>query len=331
MVQHTKNHTTSMTMALASAIVLAAGCAQGAEQDRPVADAPEGARIESSATGGRGVSSSGFAAVKKATQGAERTRFGWAKLWEDGKAEVVKYDATRMRYGKRRYFELTMIHVKEEFNPKQLIKSDAPSSRDLQVIKTNIVFEMPTDNYPYNMAANVFTTRENPFQVVKMTSTSHEWCGTTTKKLDLRGDDVAVRYDSYFESEGDGVFELEWPKNGVLEEQLFFAVRALPFAEGFSMPISVLSRQQTSHADRPRWRKGTLEVTGKETVTDAVGTQHETWRVVADVRGQELVYHVGAASPHRLVRFTSPDGFTLTMREAVRWAYWGYSPSPFTK
>ncbi|MEM1347523.1 MAG: hypothetical protein AAGI01_03140, partial [Myxococcota bacterium] len=191
--------------AVMGALAFTVGCAQNTGQDRPTAEEPSRAVA---APGGRGTSSAGFKAVAKAVAGAKHTGFGRAKFWDDGKAEVVKYEATRMRYGKRRAFELTMIHVKEEFDPAELIKSDAPSSGDLPVIKTNIIFEMPTGNYPYNMAANVFTTRENPFQVVKLTTASHEWCGTTTKKLDLRGGDVALRYDSYFESEGDGVFEL---------------------------------------------------------------------------------------------------------------------------
>lgn len=313
-------------VAALAACVFAAGCSANRAPDAPRAQTPT-PDAEAAAPAG-----AALAQVHGAASAWPSSGFAADGLWDDGKAEVAKYAATRARYGKRRDFEMTVIHVKEEFDAVKLVKSDAPGRAEtIPVIKSNVVFTMPTENYPYNMSSGTFVRRDNPSSLVKMTTTSHEWCGITTKNLDLTGEEPGLDYRSYFESEGEGTYDLSgWPAGGVTEEQLLFAVRDLPFAEGLEVPVSVLSRQLESHARPPTWRPGKLTVAGKERVEDAAGVEHEAWRVEARLGADTLTYHVGVAAPHLLVRFEGTDGATMRLKDVARWAYWDFGePSPF--
>ncbi len=321
--------TTLRGVALAATLTAALACSTNRTADSPRAQTPA-AEVESSADpGGSGAA---LARVDGAAAGWASSGFAASSHWDDGKAEVVRYAGTRSRYGQRRDFEMTVIHVKEEFDAAKLVKSDWPERAEtLQVIKSNVVFSMPTENYPYNLSSGTFMRRDNPSSLVKLTTTSHEWCGITTKNLDLRGDTPALKYRSYFESEGEGEFDLsEWPEGGVAEEQLVFAVRDLKFEEGLKVPVTVLSRQLESHARTPTWRPGELVVVDTRTVKDAGGKDHEVWHVEARLGGDTLSYDVGVAAPHLLVRFDGTEGASMVLEEATRWAYWDFSkPSPF--
>ena len=59
-------------------------------------------------------------------------------MWEQGLAEVAKYDAQRTIYGKVRSFEYTLIAVKETFNEEHRVKTDDYNRDDLyDVMKVN--------------------------------------------------------------------------------------------------------------------------------------------------------------------------------------------------
>ena len=57
----------------------------------------------------------------------------WANnsLWEDGKAEVAQYNATRTIYKKERKFTYTYITVSEDFNKEFNVKTDDYQRNDL--------------------------------------------------------------------------------------------------------------------------------------------------------------------------------------------------------
>jgi len=279
---------------------------------------------------------SGASALERTRQAAkpiEVTNFADSKRWHDGKAEVAKYKGTRMRYGKERSFELTMVQVKEPFDARLLTKSDAPGSEEtIPVMKTQIVYTMPTENYPYQFASSTFSRRDQPFALVKSVTTSHEWCGITTKYLDLRGAKPMWRFHSYFEDENQGDLSLDWPERGVFEEQLFLAVRALPLEVGLTEALQVFSGQINSHARTPRWREGTLKVVDERVVEDAEGTPHEVWHIEVSFNdgSEPLVYDVSRDDARTLVYHSGPGGFSLRLAKSVRWAYWSFGqPNPF--
>lgn len=139
-------------------------------------------------------------------------------------------------------------------------------------------------------------------------------------------------YHSYFDGEADGVEELEWPEGGVLEEQLFWAVRSLPFEVGYARPVRVAARQLSSRAGPMEWRAGELEVVDRREVEDARGQAHEVWHV--EVRfeggGEPLTYDVSTDEAHHLIAHTGSEQVSLRLKDVARWAYWDRSnPPPF--
>jgi len=252
------------------------------------------------------------------------TRFFQSALWNDGLAEVSLYDATRTQYGVERSFAMTLITVKEDFDPDQMVKSDSPrEGRTLGVIKNHLFFTMPTENYPYNFAASSFISRSSPLHLWKMSVTASEWCGITTRLLRGWKVPAELEYRSYFDGESEGLEPLDWPANGVTEEQLLVSLRALDFSEGLRRSIHVLERQIDSHAGPPTWRRGELHVTGRESLQLHGGSEVEAWRVRIELRdGSRLSYAFGVDSPHLLLEHEGPGGVRLALRESRRWAYW---------
>lgn len=325
-----KKFYTSMLLLSASVTVASLGCDPRKQvTTEGVSSSPVQVEEEADAAGG----ASALERARAAASPIKVTNFADSKRWHDGKAEVAKYRGTRMRYGKAREFELTLVQVKEPFDARLLVKSDAPGGKEtIPVMKTQVVYTMPTENYPYQFASSTFSRRDNPFALVKSVTTSHEWCGITTKYLDLRGDKPTWRYHSYFEDESQGDLELTWPTRGVFEEQLFLAVRALPLEVGLREELQVFSGQINSHARTPTWRKGMLEVVDRREVEDATGASHEVWHI--EVRFEDgsapLIYDVGTDEERTLVHHAGTDGFELRLAKRVRWAYWSFGePSPF--
>ena len=263
-------------------------------------------------------------AVYQAAASFETTGFTDTAHWFDGKAEVATYQATRDRYGAPRGFEMTVINVSEALDPARRVKDDG--GQGLPVIKTHVVYTMPTPNYDYHFASSTFTDRKNPFLLRKFVATSHEWCGITTKRIEPWHPRPELRYHSYFGDEASGQVALDWPlEGGVLEEQLLLALRTLPFEPGLRRPVSVLQRQTDSHAAAPDWRPGELVVVGQEMVEDAAGEEHQTWRVEIRLNnGDALLYNIATAHPHGLIYHEAPGGLTMRREEVKRWAYWDF-------
>src|SRR5215471_2564717 len=109
----------------------------------------------------------------------------WATnpLWDDGKAEVARYQATRIVYAKPRSFESFYITVKEDFSPRFLVKTDQASAANIPVLKLNVISTIPTEYYEYRYLTSVFVKRNNPMDLLKLTNGSQEWCGNTFKEF----------------------------------------------------------------------------------------------------------------------------------------------------
>src|SRR5436309_14993759 len=86
---------------------------------------------------------------------AANPEWGGNPIWDDGLAEVAKYQARRTVYAKARVFESIYITVKEDFTPKYYAKADSPSGQSIPVLKLNMVSTIPTDNYDYRYLTSV--------------------------------------------------------------------------------------------------------------------------------------------------------------------------------
>ena len=237
---------------------------------------------------------------------ASHFNLDWAqhKLWDDGFAEVAIYDAQRVVYNKPRYFEYTLITVKEDFNRAFDVKTDDYKRKDLfPVIKVNEFARIPTDQYPYHYLTSLFFRRENPVTLHKLSGSSQEWCGNTFKAVSDAGSSFKYTYHSYWDGQGDGKRKLD--KNTLFEDQLPYTLRSLAFAEGLTFQAPVYELQQTSKATEPQ-----IYPTGAWLVT------------VQFTPEKQSRYWFAREYPNILLRQQSFDGRTLILKNVRRYAYW---------
>lgn len=239
----------------------------------------------------------------------------WAadSLWDDGKAEVSIYDSTRGVYGSERSFETVLIVVKEDFNREFMVKADWPyDGKDVfTVMKVNLVQEIETVAYPYRYMMSVFTPREEPINAVKMTLTAHEWCGNTFKEYRGWEDPKSIKYNSYWDGQGDGQHLLPG-FTGVLEDQLLYSLRSLNFTDGLEFKEKVLESQINNKANEPTITEAHFKV--------AEGTGD--WMVTVDFGGRTASYVFGKEYPNLLLSYDSGEGRTLTLTNTSRYSYW---------
>lgn len=252
--------------------------------------------------------------------------FAQQEVWNDGKAEIATYDAVRIVYGKPRRHTMTMITVKEDFNTEVDVKTDTYNRRDLfAVMKVNLASTIQTDVYPYHYLTSMFFRREDAASVHKVVSTSQEWCGTTFKRFSGRGDSLVVMYDSYWDGEGNGATIIS--RDLVIEDQLFYSLRSIPFQQGMTFSARVIPSIITNKAKIAKPQSCTFTVKedvydpSSETTSDVGRTP--CWRV--DMTSADTVlasYWFSMDSMHYLTRYRHSDGRQLTLQKIQRDDYW---------
>ncbi len=252
----------------------------------------------------------------------------WAKneKWDQGEAEVAKYDAQRVVYGEPRNFEYVFVLVKETFNQEYKVKTDDYDRNDLfEVMKINKFCRIPTDNYPYHYLTSIFYKREQPSTVYKLTNTSQEWCGNTSKYFLNQGRRYEFGYNSYWD--GQGIGEMRVDGNIVFEDQLSHSLRALNFQDGLQFTQRVAESQINSKATVPKIYEADFSVSladGLSLQTDyAVGQGDDIWRVEVQLEeGKTNVYWFSGSYPNILLKQDTWDGRKLELKESYMDAYW---------
>jgi hypothetical protein len=266
----------------------------------------------------------------------------WATqpLWDDGRAEVATYYATETIYGKARDHEAVLITVKEDFLADQNVKADWPydGKKVVTMMKTNLVEDVATDNYPYRSMTSVFAPRADVMRPHKMSYSLHEWCGNTYKELRQYGGAGGQRlvYHTYWEGIASGEAPLDSAlQNAMPEEQLFLAVRALPLAEGqeavgWEAPWANLGRLRGSREVRLRVRTGVVRVTQYEAVEAPesweIGGATGAWVIALDYddEGPDTTFRVADNAARTLLSADFGDGRTYRLKDVVRDAYWAH-------
>ncbi|HEX9639064.1 MAG TPA: hypothetical protein VGB99_16145 [Acidobacteriota bacterium] len=250
---------------------------------------------------------------------------GWAedRVWDDGQAEVAQYQAERVIYGAARPHRATLIVVKEDLATDLHVKADRTEERDVvTVLKLNWQAQIPTPNYDYHYLTSVFVRRADLRQVVKLSSSSQEWCGTSFQLLQGWQQPPRLETHSYFDGEGDRTFELELAPGDLIEDQLPLTLRALPFAAGWELAVRLLDSRRAIRAPAPRWRDALIRVAERERVPAGALGELEAWRVEL-ARGSELDrYWFEAAYPNRLLRLETAAGARLELVAVARRVYW---------
>ncbi len=254
----------------------------------------------------------------------------WAAdaLWDDGLAEVARYDAVRTIYGKPRRHELVAITVKEDLDPRLLVKSDDRAALDVRpVLKLNLFQRIETESYPYHFLTSVFVERADPRRFVKETSSSQEWCGNTFQELLAVDGETRLAFHSYWDGEGDGESRFPNPADGILEDGLLVALRAAKLAPGSEARVrlfpSRIDNKVTRHGS-PAWTAATIAAVGEEIVETEAGALDTIRFEVRHEGGRTDRYWVEKAPPRIVVRFDQSglDGRSGTLKNRSRSAYW---------
>jgi hypothetical protein len=238
-------------------------------------------------------------------------RFGTALLWADGSAEVSTYEAVDVKYGIPRASRAVMVVVAEDFRREKLVKADHPEGepRTLRVLKLNHVRSIPTGVYSYEqMLSAFFGARE--LDPVKLTVSSHEWCGNTF--VEWRNDSRLLSIRSYFERVGDQDLPLD-PRGAVFYDGLPLKLRALDFDRTRSGTLTVIDSVFSNNPSAPARRPAALTATRPAA---------ETIRVSLDRGSDRDLFEFDAAFPHRLRRWERSDGGRLTLIDSRRTRYW---------
>jgi len=237
--------------------------------------------------------------------------FGRNPLWNDGNAEVSFYDAVDVKYGSPRTSRAVLIVVAEDMNRTELVKADHPEGepRTLRVLKLNHLRSIPTGVYTYQQMLSLFLSAER-LAPVKLTVTSHEWCGNSS--VEWRSDRSRLSLRSYFETVGDR--DLPLPIGDALfYDELPLKLRALDFSRTREARVSVVDTLFSNAPAPPRVRDATLRVSRGESGSTRVELQRDS--------GKD-VFEFDAAFPHRLRRWDRADGGRLTLVDSRRFRYW---------
>ncbi len=255
--------------------------------------------------------------------------YEWAnnKLWDDGMAEVAKYEATRKVYNKTRSFEYTYILVKELFNKSFHVKSDNyQEDETYPVMKINKFCRIETSQYPYHYLTSLFIHRGNPEDLHKLTVTSQEWCGNTSKHFLEANGKYRMDYTSYFDGEGTGNTKVM--KGPWFEDQLSYTLRSLTMEDGLSFDVELYPSQITNKAEIPDPENAHIEVVKATTDQLEEIKEHlieDPWEVrVTVTSGKTMSYWINNTYPNYLLKMESSDGSSLSLQEIKRDAYWAH-------
>jgi hypothetical protein len=238
--------------------------------------------------------------------------FGRAPLWNDGNAEVSVYEARDVKYGAPRASRAILIVVAEDLLQDRLVKADRPSPEPetRRVLKLNHVRSIPAGVYAYQQMLSVYAGADR-LEPVKLTVTSHEWCGNSF--VEWRSDRASLAIRSYFETPGDTDVPLS-PDGAVFYDALPLELRGLDFERTGAGTLRVIDTVFTSRPTAPAVEAAHLEVTRPR--------GPGVYRVLLRRGERADTFEFETAFPHRLVRWDRSDGGSLRLTDSRRFRYW---------
>lgn len=167
-----------------------------------------------------------------------------------GQAELATYSLKKARYEDVYKGEAVLVFVTEPFLIEEQVKADQPTPENsAKVLKLNRIDRFTTGIYDYSQYTSVFTPVEkyDAHYPLKITMGSQDWCGQSFTQLN-NDNGFAYEHRSYFESEGDTSFHLDYVQT---EDNLMNLIRlskeVLPVGNFKILPgIHYL---RTSHAE----------------------------------------------------------------------------------
>ena len=154
----------------------------------------------------------------------------FTNYWYAGKAEITSYELQQVRYGEMHKGKAVLVFVTEPFSRSRLVKPDDWQNNNedqINVLKLNMTKKFLTGIYPYSMMMSTFkpVAYDQHPGLLKVTTSSQEWCGHTFMQLTRADDNYRLRSFSYFEKDGDTDANIP---NVILEDELWTTLRLNP-------------------------------------------------------------------------------------------------------
>jgi hypothetical protein len=254
------------------------------------------------------------------------TAAGFWDLWGDGQAELDGYRLTQPRYGELRRGEAVQIWVTETFTGAQRVKSDGGHDDEFPVLKLNEVRHFQTGIYDYHVLTSAFVRLDGQDRVgrpTKISQSVQEWCGQVYEEwVAMDGYYHRIRR-SYFDGENDLDAKVDLPPDGVLADVGPFIARGLPatLPDGEVDWLPLVLDGRFAHQE-PAWTRATWSRGPAEDVVVPAGTFRAIPVTVAPKVGLGTTWWVEEAAPHRIVRWTRPDGEKADLTGSIRTKYW---------
>jgi hypothetical protein len=234
-------------------------------------------------------------------------------VWDDGRAEFCVYEVTWARYGNLYPGRAVLVLVKEPWAPDLDVKADRPRRDGFDVLKLNLLRDVPTGIYTYHQMASVYLRRDDG-TLRKLAATSSEACGISTAHL-VNG---RLSTRSYFDGQGDR--ERAWPRGALPEDGLPALLRDHVRGPAPSHLLVVPSLLMGRYADLEPARWDVQRAAPAPIEVPAGRFEGIEIRLSHGTATQSYVFE--AAPPHLLLRFRRDDGTEYRLAKADRLAYW---------
>jgi len=235
----------------------------------------------------------------------------WHQYWYAGDAEVNVYEVEQARYAEVHPGTTVLVFVTEDFLTDKQVKNEKyENANSTSVLKTNLIQNFTTGLYDYSIMSSVFTPVdvEKYPSTFKVTTTSQDWCGHSFMQLNHRKNKLKVSQYSYFESEGDKIFDVT---STLIEDELLNRIRidpnTLPSGTNQILPSTVFARLKHIEYKPYTAQFSKISYAGKEFTGDDL----QVYKIVfPDLnRTKEIIYE--SDFPHHIVGWT--DEYPVVM------------------
>ena len=246
-------------------------------------------------------------------------------LWDDGRAEIARYEATEPRYGILRPFTLHLVVVKEPFRTDEWVKTDRQDVPRIEVIKSNWVRSVQTGIYRYEQMFSSFLGRRD-LQPLKVSLSMFEWCGNSYKEW-LR-ETGSLEYRTYWEGQARGSHPLVASPALYFYDDLGVRLRGLGGLDAGRFEIDLVDTLVSSKAPPPRIERASVEVGPVEVLQLPAGTMKGRKVVVTRGTRRDVLYF-GVEAPHPLLEWDRADGGRYRLAGLERLPYWEMNAPKF--
>ncbi|MCC6547526.1 hypothetical protein IT570_10200 [Candidatus Sumerlaeota bacterium] len=241
--------------------------------------------------------------------------FAQDAVWNDGTAELVKYQASAIMNGRRVEYEVRMATKLEGATKEFYTVADYPyGQKPIEtVLYQTSRWEVARDGEELDVMTTLMEPVRDFGRALKFTVSSHEGQGSTSKVFELWGDKPRMTYASHWDGEGTSTRELGSNLDDYFEEELPLALRGLKFRDRLRATLWLYPPQATSHATEPRAVPAILDVSAG----------NDSWIITVKARDEREIDFVFAAKPPFVMKeYRHSDGRVMILKDVQRGNSW---------